>query len=78
PPALLPETQARRENAYALWRLRVRSGGEVTSERKRIRVCAPLAGAQARLNGRVGPGILGLAEEAAYGDFYRCEWARGQ
>jgi hypothetical protein len=43
-----------------------------------IRVCAPLGGAQARLNGRVGPGILGLAEEAAYGDFYRCEWARGQ
>jgi hypothetical protein len=40
PPALLPETQARRENAYALWRLTVRTGGEVTSESKPTRTRA--------------------------------------
>ncbi|MCE3245900.1 MAG: hypothetical protein K0S72_2028 [Arthrobacter sp.] len=54
------------------------TGNDLGQRVQRIRVCAPLAGAQARLNGRVGPGILGLAEEAAYGDFYRCEWTRGQ
>jgi hypothetical protein len=34
PPALLPETQARRENAYALWRSEVRTSGEMGSESK--------------------------------------------
>ena len=33
-PALLPETQARRENAYALWRSAVRTSGEMASESK--------------------------------------------
>ena len=30
----------------------------------------PLAGAQARLNGRVRAGVLGLEEELVDGDFY--------
>jgi hypothetical protein len=34
PPALLPETQARRETAYALWRSAVRTSDEVASESK--------------------------------------------
>ena len=41
-----------------------------SKSRKRIRVCATLAGAQARLNGRVWPRVLGLGEELVYGDFY--------
>jgi hypothetical protein len=40
---------------------------------KRIRVCAPFAGAQARLNGRVRPLGLGREEGLPYGVFYR-EW----
>jgi hypothetical protein len=34
PPALLPETQARRANAYALWRSEVRTSTEVATEHK--------------------------------------------
>jgi hypothetical protein len=34
PPALLPETQARRANAYALWRSEVRTSPEVAAEHK--------------------------------------------
>src|ERR671921_1194460 len=34
PPALLPETQARRANAYALWRSTVPTSPDVTSQRK--------------------------------------------
>jgi hypothetical protein len=37
PPALLPETQARRENAYALWRSAVRTSPDVASESKTAR-----------------------------------------
>jgi len=37
PPALLPETQTRRENAYALWRSAVRTRDEVASESKTAR-----------------------------------------
>jgi hypothetical protein len=37
---------------------------------QRIRVCVPLAGAQAQLNGRVRAGVLGLGEEVLCGDFY--------
>jgi hypothetical protein len=40
PPALLPETQARRENDYALWRSAVRTSGEVASESKTPRTRA--------------------------------------
>src|SRR5687768_642464 len=38
PPALLPETQARHENAYALWRSAVRTSDEVASESKTPRM----------------------------------------
>src|ERR1700688_4563372 len=41
---------------------------------KRIRVCAPFAGAQARLNGRVCTGVVGRVEGPTYGDFYRGWW----
>jgi hypothetical protein len=40
PPALLPETQARRETAYALWRSAVRTSDEVASESKTPRMRA--------------------------------------
>jgi hypothetical protein len=40
PPALLPETQAQRENAYALWHSAGRTGGEVASESKTTRTRA--------------------------------------
>jgi hypothetical protein len=40
PPALLPETQARRENDYALWRSAVRTSDEVASEGKTPRTRA--------------------------------------
>jgi hypothetical protein len=37
PPALLPETQARRENAYLLWRSTVPTSPDVTSQSKTAR-----------------------------------------
>ncbi len=37
PPALLPESQTRRENAYALWRSTVRASPNVISENKTAR-----------------------------------------
>jgi hypothetical protein len=37
PPALLPENQTRRENAYALWRSTVRASPDVASETKTAR-----------------------------------------
>ena len=37
PPALLPETQARRENAYFLWRSTTRASTDVASESKTAR-----------------------------------------
>src|SRR3954447_12820271 len=40
PPALLPETQARRENDYFLWRSEVRTNTEVTSKSKAPRTRA--------------------------------------
>ena len=40
PPALLPESQTRRENAYALWRSAVRTSDEVASESKTPRMRA--------------------------------------
>jgi hypothetical protein len=41
------------------------------SHQKRIRVCAPVTGAQARLNERVCSGALGGVVGWAYGGFYR-------
>src|SRR3954453_8867989 len=37
PPALLPESQSRRENAYALWRSTTRASTDVDSESKTAR-----------------------------------------
>src|SRR5918994_4146236 len=37
PPALLPESQTRRENAYALWRSTARASSDVDSESKTAR-----------------------------------------
>jgi hypothetical protein len=41
PPALLPESQARREDTYLLWRSAVRVSTEADSERKTVRKPRP-------------------------------------
>ena len=48
---------------------------KVIDKRKRMRVCVPFTGAQARLNGRVRARVLGRVERQAYGGFYRRLWA---
>jgi hypothetical protein len=70
PPALLPESWTRRENAYALWRSTTRASTDVDSESKNLfagrTACGRMVWIQ-RLGCTEGEYPVGIVERRSYG-----------